>query len=637
MANTLEYAISLKDGFTGVASKIKDSTKGVQDGIDRLSKTASSGMSALSGDFSKLGDTISGIGGPAAAMGAVVVGALGSILTKTMEASEGFRKLSEKTGASVEFLSGFTQAADDVFVSSEAVNTSLGIFAKKLGGVEDAMDGSGITSGTFAKKLKEIGVDSDNMEEALLAVADRFAGMANGADKTALAVQLFGKQGTELIPILNKGRAGIQEMTSAAKELGLVMTTETTEAVTRLKTTLDNLGDRVEGAKMNLGQGLVKAAADAGDAFLKFDDQQRIMWQRADADNWLGMTLRVYKTFTDVNGQMVKTLSVSNQALRERGEWAMKDAGAIHDATRATVDMGTALENIDGPTRTAGQLAGEMADALRIATIKEYDAKQAAEQLAAKQQALADATNNVNSAFGGTPKAMDNAEKAIELFKLSTGGTTKAQFEQQQAMEAIRSALDKGIITYADAAKALIGLRDGTLTTEDAFRKAGAAGAFYRDETEKLIAASEKLKPKEVTLTVHNKWDDGEGVWDRYVAAQDKTVTVRFNMVAGTNVESDTGGNTRAKGGPVKKSTPYLVGEQGPEMFVPYASGYIVPNSGPYVDPGQRAASGAASTFNVNNPGITINSVNGAAIAQQIARSNANTARRARARASFMG
>jgi hypothetical protein len=104
-----------------------------------------------------------------------------------------------------------------------------------------------------------------------------------------------------------------------------------------------------------MGSGLVKAAADAGEAFLKFDDKQRVMWQRADADNWLGMTLRVYKTYTEVNDKLVKTLSVSSQALRERGEWAMRDAGSIHDATRATVDMGQALENVDGPTRTAGQ------------------------------------------------------------------------------------------------------------------------------------------------------------------------------------------------------------------------------------------------------------------------------------------
>jgi phage-related minor tail protein len=34
----------------------------------------------------------------------------------------------------------------------------------------------------------------------------------------------------------------------------------------------------------------------------------------------------------------------------------------------------------------------------------------------------------------------------------------------------------------------------------------------------------------------------------------------------------------RASGGPVSGGTPYIVGEQGPELFVPSNSGSIVPN-----------------------------------------------------------
>lgn len=37
-------------------------------------------------------------------------------------------------------------------------------------------------------------------------------------------------------------------------------------------------------------------------------------------------------------------------------------------------------------------------------------------------------------------------------------------------------------------------------------------------------------------------------------------------------------GGARAAGGPVDAGTPYLVGEQGPELFVPSASGAIAPN-----------------------------------------------------------
>lgn len=53
--------------------------------------------------------------------------------------------------------------------------------------------------------------------------------------------------------------------------------------------------------------------------------------------------------------------------------------------------------------------------------------------------------------------------------------------------------------------------------------------------------------------------------------------------------------NARAAGGPVASNTPYLVGERGPELFVPTASGTIVPNN-------QLSAGGAmgSTVFNIN-------------------------------------
>lgn len=46
----------------------------------------------------------------------------------------------------------------------------------------------------------------------------------------------------------------------------------------------------------------------------------------------------------------------------------------------------------------------------------------------------------------------------------------------------------------------------------------------------------------------------------------------------GKKADQSSGLERRAAGGPVSKSTPYLVGENGPEIFVPKAAGDIVPN-----------------------------------------------------------
>jgi hypothetical protein len=239
------------------------------------------------------------------------------MITKTMEASEGFRKLSERTGASVEFLSGFTQAADDMFISADTVSASLTIFAKKLGGAEDAMDGSGVSAGAFAAKLREIGVTSDNMEEALLQVADRFKEMPNGTDKAALAVQLFGKQGAELIPILNKGRDGIKAMGDAADALGLTMDTKTSKAVERLKQRQDAFNDTIKGTETRLGKELIPTFLDWTEA------QQQANRETGGMLGPLRDLKALYLQLNSANYQAAQAVKTTSNNVKEFGEWAL--------------------------------------------------------------------------------------------------------------------------------------------------------------------------------------------------------------------------------------------------------------------------------------------------------------------------
>ena len=67
----------------------------------------------------------------------------------------------------------------------------------------------------------------------------------------------------------------------------------------------------------------------------------------------------------------------------------------------------------------------------------------------------------------------------------------------------------------------------------------------------------------------------------------------------------------RANGGPVNRNTPYLVGEQGPELFVPSISGTIIPNGGG----GSSVSAGGASINLTVNAGM---GTNGAEVGRQI-------------------
>ena len=61
-------------------------------------------------------------------------------------------------------------------------------------------------------------------------IADKFAVMKDGSEKTALALDLFGRAGAKLIPMLNEGSAGISELQEEARALGIVLGKEDLKA-----------------------------------------------------------------------------------------------------------------------------------------------------------------------------------------------------------------------------------------------------------------------------------------------------------------------------------------------------------------------------------------------------------------------
>jgi hypothetical protein len=195
-----------------------------------------------------IGDAIGALPGPLG----VVAGAAalaGTAMVKlgldTVAAAIEFDKLSQKTGASVEFLSGMGAAVRDADVDINTFNTGLVKFADNL--------------------TRTVGPTA-SVQAELFKLADRFAQMPDGAQKTALAIDAFGRSGAELIPILNEGSAGLKALMADASAAGRVMSQETVAAAKALDDQIDKLNARVEGLKLSLGQGVVPALLGVFDA-----------------------------------------------------------------------------------------------------------------------------------------------------------------------------------------------------------------------------------------------------------------------------------------------------------------------------------------------------------------------------------
>ena len=180
---------------------------------------------------------------------------LGKMIGTAIKNADEFTKMAQSIGVSVESLTGLTHAADLSGVSASVLQKSL---KKVAQGAAEAAGGTGLAKDALALLGVEV-LDASgklkNSDQIMFDVADKFAMMEDGAAKTALSMDIFGKSGTDMIIMLNQGSEGIKEMVGEAQELGMVMDLETGQAAERFR---DNL-TRLKGVKVGLVNTITRA------------------------------------------------------------------------------------------------------------------------------------------------------------------------------------------------------------------------------------------------------------------------------------------------------------------------------------------------------------------------------------------
>lgn len=138
----------------------------------------------------------------AVAVGVTSVAAIRDFIAQTIEAASALQGLAEQSGASVEALSGFAPVATISGTSLENIGGSLAKLSKGLAGIDEETAGA-------TKALKFLGItakdSSGNLRdpaEVMNDIALKLAEFEDGAGKTAIAIELFGKSGASMIPFL---------------------------------------------------------------------------------------------------------------------------------------------------------------------------------------------------------------------------------------------------------------------------------------------------------------------------------------------------------------------------------------------------------------------------------------------------
>lgn len=205
MAMNMDASLRLSAKVDGL-NNIVSLNRGLQS-VESTAKGVTGAMRGLTG-------AAAGLSGALGSLAPLLsVAGLAGMVQNTIKAGDAMYDLSQRTGVSVEALARFKKAAATSGTDIDNVAKSLNILNKGM--LEAATTGKG----KAAEALKALGLSATNAngelktaDQVTLEVANKFKNMADGAAKSGLAMKLFGRNGAEMIPMLNMGGDAIGKL-----------------------------------------------------------------------------------------------------------------------------------------------------------------------------------------------------------------------------------------------------------------------------------------------------------------------------------------------------------------------------------------------------------------------------------------
>lgn len=200
----------------------------------------------------------------------------------TINEADKLGKMAQSIGVPVEELSRLKHAADLSDVSIESLGKAMGRLSKSM------MDVAGGKKDDVSQTFDTLGISVKNADGSLKSasqvmtdVAGKFGNMEDGAGKTAIAMRLFGRSGAELIPMLNAGKAGLQEMMQEADQLGIVIDTKTAKSAEAFNDNLTRMGKVAEGIILKITAEMLPAFQHMSNMLIDVSKNSDLMKQAA--------------------------------------------------------------------------------------------------------------------------------------------------------------------------------------------------------------------------------------------------------------------------------------------------------------------------------------------------------------------
>jgi len=198
------------------------------------------------------GTDIMKIGGVIAGSGAAIIAPIAGAVREFLSAGDALDKMRQRTGISVEALSELSHAATQSGTSLEAVEKAVRRMQKEVGT-------AGVVSKQLTDSLDSMGVSLEslrrmNPEQQFTTITDGIAAIEDPTQRASAAMAVFGKSGTELLPMIED----LATLRKEARDLGLVMSGEAAADAVKLGDMLANLWKTIKFMGHSLAATLAK-------------------------------------------------------------------------------------------------------------------------------------------------------------------------------------------------------------------------------------------------------------------------------------------------------------------------------------------------------------------------------------------
>jgi len=347
-------------------------------------------------------------------------------------------------------------------------------------------------------------------------IADRISMLTDPADRARAATELFGKAGADLLPMFESGAEGIRAAREEAERLGAVLSTEQAQALAQADDAIKRLGQSYDAFATTL-------IAKAAPALTKFFD---VLSGQTGA-----MTL--------IPGFTEKALGAKIGPTRSPQEIAAANAAFANAQKNMSLpgfkDSEAAKKEATRIAKEAQQAFDDHIEGIRVKLKNEQEIKDYLQNI---EDSVANTFFDINEKVSEDVNALiENIGAGIPDLSDKFDGMTEFARTAAQNIQNI-------------FANFLFDPFEGGLR--------GMLSSFV-NMLRQMVA---QLIAQQILLSFFGMFTGGTGMFANFAKAAVSSLS-----------------GTRAMCGPVSSGKSYLVGERGPEIFVPNASGNIVPNN----------------------------------------------------------